>query len=452
MAKKKKESRFAGKAASSMKSQNSHSGFGYLKNDGLKMYAPVPGAVEFFDIIPYIVTTSKHPDKFAEKGEQWFKRPFKTHKNVGVDDVTVVCLTSFGKRCPICEYRAKRAKEGADKDELAELNTSSRTLWALRPVADPGKKKGKPVDQDIHVMEISDFCFQKPLTAELEENEDFETFADLESGFTLKVRWNEESFNGNKFAKAGRIDFLKRAEELSEDLLEEVPSLDKLLIELSFEEMQAKFFETDSVETDDDDDEEEEEQPRKKFESSSKKKPAKVEEEDDDEEDEPAPKRKAKPAPVEIAAVKDRKMVRKPEYEPEEDDDEDEEEETGLADQIEDAEDVEDLMEIAKENKEFKSHLKVLKTITKAKLLKNEMLAILNPSDDEDDDEEEEAPAPKRKAQPEPQKKSKVNSKQDECPHDHEFGVDTEEYDECDDCKLWEHCIEAKEAKAKKKK
>lgn len=32
-----------------------------------------------------------------------------------------------------------------------------------------------------------------------------------------------------------------------------------------------------------------------------------------------------------------------------------------------------------------------------------------------------------------------------ECPYAYKFGVDTDEYEECDECEKWDDCIEAKE-------
>lgn len=44
---------------------------------------------------------------------------------------------------------------------------------------------------------------------------------------------------------------------------------------------------------------------------------------------------------------------------------------------------------------------------------------------------------------PKPMPKKQEN----ECPHGHIFGKDTEDYDECDKCKVWEACIAIKEGK-----
>lgn len=57
-------------------------------------------------------------------------------------------------------------------------------------------------------------------------------------------------------------------------------------------------------------------------------------------------------------------------------------------------------------------------------------------SDDEDEDEDDEKPS---------KKSSKKNCKGDcsECPFGHKFGKDCEEFDDCDDCDVWDKCVKA---------
>ncbi len=69
-----------------------------------------------------------------------------------------------------------------------------------------------------------------------------------------------------------------------------------------------------------------------------------------------------------------------------------------------------------------------------------------------DDDPEEETPPPKKPGKcgaATPKGKSKGKKDTPECPVDGgEFGVSTEEYDDCDGCELWEDCDIAKSANA----
>ena len=54
------------------------------------------------------------------------------------------------------------------------------------------------------------------------------------------------------------------------------------------------------------------------------------------------------------------------------------------------------------------------------------------PEDDEDE-EEDEKPV---------QRKRKTNVNQ--CPNDHTFGKDTDKFEDCEDCELWNDCYAAK--------
>ena len=279
MALKKKTSSFRGKVNRDVVHQdNNKNNFGYLKlPKDVKMYTPVEfGKGVALDFLPYTVTDTKHPDRdpeleIAAEGSLWYKRPFRIHRNVGAGNDTEICLSSFGKRCPICEHRKKRAKSGADPEELKAYNSSLRNLYAVIPL------DSKKYDAVIHILDISQWAFQDHLNEELREDEDNEIFPDLEEGKTLKVRFSEDSIGKNKFPVTSKITFVDRKEAYEESILEDVPNLDELLKSLTYEELEAKFFELDSEEDADAD---------KKSIKTKKVAKKPVDEDDEDEEDE----------------------------------------------------------------------------------------------------------------------------------------------------------------------
>jgi len=408
MAKKQKTSAFRGKVGRDAgKQKNAGSSYGYLKlPKGVSVYTPTPGNREKFDIVPYIINVDNHPRKDEEyeialKGGIWYCRPFKTHRGVGAENDTVVCLTSFGKKCPICEYRKKRAKEGADKDELKAYNTSNRNLYAVIPKGIKGKA------EELHIFDMSQFLFQDLLNEEVSENEEYEGFAELEGGFTLQVRWREESFAGNKYAEAGKIEFLKRDYEYDTEFLEEVPCLDEVLTELSYSALEAKFLEMEheSEEEEETEEEEEEEKPRSKSHTKpvSKKSHKKEEEEETEEEEEEAskPTRKTK-VKLTWADLSDM-------------------DETELGEVVE------------------KNNLDIDSDDFSEEDLRNtiaEEMGIEIPK----------KASSKKETKKEPVKETpnKTGGKE-KCPSGHKFGVDTDDHKECDSCKLWDKCIEKKE-------
>lgn len=368
MAKKPKTSRFAGRVKdNAQKTKATGASYGYLNlPKGISVFSPEPGGKCHLDFMPYVVSAERHPDGI-EPGDIWYKRPFKAHRNIGADKTSVICLTSIGKKCPVCEYRAQMIKDGREKAETDALKPSSRNLYIVIP------KKNKKLEEKPHILDISQAMFQNLLAEELEENDANEVFPDLEQGLTLKIRWDSKTIGGSKpFAEASRIDFEDRDEAYSEDIMEEIPDLDAMLNILSYKELEKKFLEME-------DEEDEEEKPKPT--TSRKSKNPEPEDEEDDDAPEP-PKRAKKSTP------------------PPDPEDEEEEEEVCVACQ------------------------------GSGKNSKGGECRICSGTG-----EKKEPEAPKKKTDAKPGKK---------CPFNHTFGTDCEKYDSCDDCDLWDECIEAK--------
>ena len=373
----KKKSNFSGKVASNAaKQKKAGASYGYLVlPKGANVFSPEPGASIKLDFMPYEVTDPKHPDRdekagVAVPGSLWWKRPFSTHRNVGSEKTSVVCLSSVGKKCPICEYRAKQIKAGADKEDTDAIKASKRDLFVVIPL------NSKKHEATPHIFDISFYNFSAMLTDELEENEEHEIFPDLEIGETVKVRFASKTIGtGQPFAQASRIDFLEREETYEESILEDIPNLDEVLQILSYDELHAKFFEMEGEEDG-----------------------GAISEEEEEEDEKP---------------VRKKKTLRKPK-----DDSEEEEEEE------EDEKPVRRKRPVRKEEEDEKP-------IRKHKVRDNE------PEEEEEEDEK-----PARSSKKRIPEKSTGKKK---CPHGHKFGVDFDEYDECEDCGSFDECLEENE-------
>jgi hypothetical protein len=349
---KRRKSNFGEKVAAHAKTTKT-SKFGYLDlPKGVNMLQLKEGVKTVnLDFLPYMVTDPKHPDRneklgLAIDGEPWYRRPFKVHKGIGVEsNQSVVCPTSIGKKCPICEYvRNKLDNEGAEWDEVESIAAKKRSLFVVVPI------DSEDHDEEIFVWDMSDFLFHDELVDHLKEKPEDGIFPDLYEGKTAEVKLKWKKFGKNKYPETGAIDFEDR-EAYDESVEEDIPNLDELLVISTYNEVRNIFFE----------------------------------EEDDDEdqgsynevEDEPEEKKKP--------------LQRKP----------------------------------RKEEPEGEDEL-------------------------EQEDEPEEKPklhrGGKKPGSKTPSRKPKDKEpEEDECPHGHEFGVDTEEKDECDTCVLWEACLDAKE-------
>lgn len=290
MAKKKRKSRFGANVTHDVeRRKKAASSYGYLNlPEGLQMYKEKEGRHKF-DVIPYMVSVDNHPDKdpdrpdTAHEGNPWYKRPIYIHRNVGVENDTVVCPKTVGKKCPICEERQDQFAQGMDSKEVVP-KPQLRNLYLLIPIAD------EDYDEELHLWDISNGNFQAELDDELAENPENGRFPDPEDGLTLSIRFSEETFNKNKYYKASRIDFKERKQQYDPEIMEEAPNLDEIFTVLSYKEIQAKFLEIDEEDLDDDSESEEEfdkeevDTPKKRKRKSFKKKPDPVDEEPEEEE------------------------------------------------------------------------------------------------------------------------------------------------------------------------
>jgi len=359
---------FKGRVSRNAQKQSRRSQYGHLTlPKGIAVYREEPKTRVQLDILPYEVTDPNHPDRDDEyqvaiPGELWYKRPYWMHRDIGPTNDSVICRSTIKQKCPICEYRAQLLKDGTDwnDDTVKALKAKMRNLYVVIP------KGAKNYEEKPHIWDISQFLFQDKLNEEIGENEEYETFPDLEEGFTLRIRFSEEQLGSNKFAETSRIDFVERQKPYKESILEEIPSLDEVLEVPSYKAVEAMFFgglDQEEVIDDEDDDEDDEGI-------------------DQEEEEKPSRSRRSAPAKEVI------------------DDDEDDEDDE---DDVETEEQEDD--------------------------------------DKEDIEEEKTKPAPiRRRGKKESETKPKSKNK---CPHGHKFGVDCEEYEDCDKCDVWEDCMDA---------
>ncbi|WP_405291889.1 hypothetical protein [Methanobrevibacter sp.] len=419
MINKKKKGGMTKRYANSYASRDSGSGskggvINYRKYDGeIKFFSPAEGKHRI-NIIPYVIKTKNHPlvkSGEAEIGEKDYVLDYYSHRGVGPAEKTVLCLkNTYGKPCPICEQAAALRKAGKEK-EASALKPSRRVVYNIEDLKEPGVLK---------VFEASHYLFEKELIEEARDDDEggFIDFADEEEGKEIKFRASKVTKNGMEFTEFKSFGFEDRDEELDEKLLDSAISFDELLEVPTYEEAEKILYgdDDDSEDEDEENDDEEDEKPTKK---SSKK----VVEDDEDDEDEPSPKSKNKNREEDEDDEEDgeefevpKKSSKKKSDEDDDDSEEDEEDEppakksSKKSKKIEDDEDEDEEDEPAPKSKKSKS--------------------------EEDDDEEDEKPA---------KKSSKKNCDGDcsECPFGHKFGTDCDDFDECDDCELWNKCVKA---------
>jgi hypothetical protein len=302
--------------------------------EGMKFFKIKKPGVYRVDVLPY--TVGEH-NPHADPGHLHYERTYFVHRNVGPNEEMFVCLRkTHGKDCPICEYRAKLARDPkASEDELKSLEPKERQLFL---VIDKDHE-----DAGVQLWEESYHLFGKFLDNKIknsDEEDQYENFYHLEDGLTLKIGATEKSFGGRDFCEMSDIEFKARKVPYDADMLAELPCLDDIPAKHKYEDLRKIFLQVDDgdeeeteedVEVEEDDDDAAAEAARKAKSAAKKpapatakkpapKKPAPAKDEDEDdewddeeevegtddeeeeEEEKPAPK---KPAPKKPAPAKD---------------------------------------------------------------------------------------------------------------------------------------------------
>ena len=382
-------------------------------------------------ILPYTITSKLHPlvrSKDADIGEEDFLLDLWVHRYVGEAKVDILCpKRSLGKPCPICEQKDIFMERGR-KDDAYKCNPSHRAFYNI--IDENDREKG------VQIFEESYANFQDELIKDAADTEDGEIvqYANWKNGKAISFRAEQTSFGSGKFFEYRSFKFLSR-DPLDKSLKENILNLDAYIVVKSYEDIKAIYYGEDvdsededeedtkkkhgkkaQVEEEEDEEEEEEDEPKK-----GKGKAKKEEEdEDEDEDEEPEPKK-----------GKGKKESKPPVEDDEDDEDEDEEEAPkakkgkGKA-KVEEEEEDDDEPEPEPKKGKGKAKKEV-------------------DPDDVPFDEDSTLKAAKKAVE------SKKESSKEKCPHGHTFGVDTDKFNECEDCKSWEDCYKTKKANKAKK-
>ena len=426
-------------------------GFSMFKEESDKTYG--------IDVLGYVVKeVKKHPEKESIQDDVWYRYPYKLHRYVGPNKEDVICPGTIGKPCPRCE-KMQEIYDDPDLDNklASKYRPSNRSIFAIKLKSGVPKKERK----QIMLWDISDGNFFNVVDKELEMGEeDWNGFASLEGGYTLKTRFIEDQFDKTKYPKADRVDFIPR-KDYPDDILDKTPCLDDMIVPNI-----KTYKEIEEIQKG-------EKMAAKKSSKKGKGKGKKVDQKlikklkkkmdweaiqelDDDECLELLEQLNIEPEDDEDTDAMQEQIAEILGIEPEEDeddaDDDDEESEDDEDDEDDDAEDEED-----EEDEDDEDD---------------------NDDDDDDeddeesdtddeDDEDEKPPVKGNKKGKKPAKKEKKSAKskkagkkekekkpakgkkgKKKCPFNYSFGVDFGDYDECneDDCKSHDACFEEYDA------
>lgn len=214
----------------------------WLKNPEDVEFLEIKGKTNYFTILPYLVKADDHP--YVEPGSTWFQRDVYVHYNIGVDKKSYTCpKMTYNKPCPVCEYRAQLARADEPDEKLIDsLAYSRREIFNVLP-------EGGRAPDDIMLFTTAYGNFGAKLQEEIDEAEDDPDrdyvldFAEVVNCSELKVRFVKKSWSGNPFFKASRIDFLER-DDHDESILDQTYDLDSLVNCLSYDELKKRLWET----------------------------------------------------------------------------------------------------------------------------------------------------------------------------------------------------------------
>lgn len=367
----------------------------YNRKEGLQFWK-MPMGDSIIDIIPYL---SGNQDPLNPEGDPTYVLEIDIHEKIGAAEEKYVCLSQYGKDCPICEEQRRLREEGADWETVIKpLNPKKRCMYNII-VRDNGAEEKK----GVQILEISYHFLEKQI-AKLSKNPrtgGFISFSDPEEGRSIAFN---KSGTKTKVDMSG-FQLVERDVKISDADLEATTTLDELLKIEKYNLIYEKFHQR-KVEEDTHEEEDEEPVPT----------PSKRKLEPEPEEGEAPPPRKRKPVVVEE------------ELEPEED--------------------------------EAPPPPKRRKPVEPEPEEEDEPVPPpkrRRPVEPEPEEEEDEVPPPPKRRKPvvveEPEEDAAPPTKKKSTPSDGGgykcpvkgglFGVNVDEYDECDDCEFYTSCVDA---------
>lgn len=217
-----------------------------------------PGIKCQFDIIPFVVTTDRHPD-IVQLRKDWEGQDeildhyvmYYQHRGLGVEGKTsIICPNkTWGHPCPICEERDALMKAGKDwkDEEVSELKPVARTLMNVVLTDNP---------DEILLFDYSYAWFYENVQKKLRRMDDDEEqfwIADVtKEGRTIRCYPEASSFNSTMAGEFKSIDFIPKKNTFDESIIDEAYKLDTMLREYSYDEIKA-IFEGDTFDGEDDD-------------------------------------------------------------------------------------------------------------------------------------------------------------------------------------------------------
>jgi len=220
--------------------------------EGMDVFKLKEAGRKKIEILPVLATAK---NKHGVEGTYHFEATYWVNR-IGADNQSYVSpKRTFNERCPIHEeYSRLNNDPNADEEHIKSLRAKQRQLFYVFDHDEPEK--------GVQLWDMSYWLFGKQLDEKImlaEEEDGYDQFFDPYDGLTIKLGVTEDQFAGNKFYKVAAIDFVKRKDEIEEELWSDLEPLEDLLKVLSYSELKAILFMEDPEESEEEDEEETEE-------------------------------------------------------------------------------------------------------------------------------------------------------------------------------------------------
>lgn len=198
------------------------------------------------DVLNYIVNSPKHPEVVGKRiniGDQWYEFTFYIHSNIGPMDEKVICPTSIGLPCPICEkHRVLSRDETADTEAVDVLRNKMRQLFNVIDL--------EHFDDGVQVWDCSFYKgFGEKLVKKLRRGPiEWACFAFLSGGMSINLECSKGKFGKGNYAEIDAINFVKREQDYEDSMLPQMIDLDACLDVKPYKELQELLYGTAGAE------------------------------------------------------------------------------------------------------------------------------------------------------------------------------------------------------------
>lgn len=203
----------------------------------------MPQGLNFFQLekgrkrVSVLGFTAGKGNPFAQPGQFHFERTFYCYNKIGADEKRYIApAKTFNHKDYIAEWRAEKSKDPKfDQEVVKALLPKERQAFLVFDHDEPHK--------GVQLFEFSFHKFGKLLDTRIQNSDeakgwDYFYFLD-DDGFMLELTIIDTGTYG---LEVSAIDFEKRTKPLPENVVNHGICLDDILLELSYDELKARFL------------------------------------------------------------------------------------------------------------------------------------------------------------------------------------------------------------------